>query len=66
MTDELFVDYIEELTEFCDENYKHYHFYGPAIRLRRFVWDKFASHYIELVKARAYNKDGKFILHIGL
>ncbi|MEK6823873.1 MAG: valine--tRNA ligase [Nanoarchaeota archaeon] len=58
--DKLFIDYIEELTEFCDENYKRYDFYNPALRLRKFLWDKFASNYIEIVKARAYNSDEKF------
>ncbi|MEX0920403.1 MAG: valine--tRNA ligase [Candidatus Pacearchaeota archaeon] len=58
--DKLFVDYIEELTDFCEENYSNYNFYDPALRLRRFLWDKFASNYVELVKARAYNQEGTF------
>lgn len=58
--DELFIDYVEELTEFCEVNYSAYDFYNPAIRLRGFVWDKFASHYVELVKSRAYNQDKNF------
>ena len=58
--DELFIDYVEELAKFCDENYFHYDFFNPAIKLRRFIWDIFASHYVELIKARAYNSENKF------
>ena len=53
--DKLYIDYMEDLTLFCDEAYNIYNFYNPAIRLRKFLWDDFASHYLELVKARAYN-----------
>jgi valyl-tRNA synthetase len=58
--DELFVDYIEDLTKRTEEHYQKYDFYHPAIELRRFMWDIFASHYLEIVKARAYNQDKKF------
>jgi len=58
--DKLFIDYLEDLTEFCDSNYENYDFYNPAIRLRSFLWDKFASNYIEIVKSRVYNTEKKF------
>jgi len=58
--DKLFIDYLEDLTEFCDSNYENYDFYNPAIRLRSFLWDKFASNYIEVVKSRVYNTEKKF------
>ena len=58
--DELFIDYIEELTEFIDKEYEKYNFYHPALKLRNFLWEIFASHYIELVKSRAYNQNKKF------
>lgn len=58
--DKLFISYIEELTNYCDEKYNSYDFYNPAIRLRRFLWEDFASHYLELVKARAYNQEKTF------
>ncbi len=58
--DKLFIDYVEDLTEFCDTSYSAYDFFNPAIKLRRFIWEIFASHYIELVKARAYNQEKKF------
>ena len=58
--DGLFIDYVENLTDFCDKSYNSYDFYNPAIKLRKFLWDTFASHYVELVKARAYNSEEKF------
>jgi valyl-tRNA synthetase len=58
--DELFVDYIENLTKKIEDSYEKYDFYHPAIELRRLLWDVFASHYIEMVKSRAYNQDKKF------
>jgi isoleucyl-tRNA synthetase len=35
--DNLFVDYLEDLTKFCEENYEKYNFYHPAINLRNFL-----------------------------
>jgi valyl-tRNA synthetase len=59
-TDQLFIDYIEDLTAYCDKCYGAYDFYHPAVKLRDFLWEIFASHYIELTKARAYNQESKF------
>lgn len=59
-TDKLFIDYVEHLTKFCDSNYDKYNFYNPTLELRKFIWEIFASHYIEMVKARAYNTEKKF------
>jgi len=59
-TDELFIDYIESLTNKVDEFYNNYDFNHPMQELRRFLWDTFASNYIELIKARAYNQDKNF------
>ncbi|MFZ5954904.1 MAG: valine--tRNA ligase [Nanoarchaeota archaeon] len=58
--DQLFIDYIEDLTSRTEESYEKYDFYHPAIELRKFVWDLFASHYIEVIKSRAYNQENKF------
>lgn len=58
--DKLFVDYMEDLTIKCEERFEKYDFYRPMQNLRNFLWELFASHYIEIVKARAYNQDGKF------
>ena len=58
--DELFIDYIEDLTLECDKSYEIYNFNSPAQKLREFLWETFASHYIELVKSRAYNPFNNF------
>ena len=34
--------------------------YEPAMLLYEFLWHTFADHYIEAVKPRAYNRDGRF------
>jgi valyl-tRNA synthetase len=59
-TDNLFIDYIENLTLETEKSYSEYDFYNPAIKLRRLIWDIFASNYVELIKSRAYNQDRKF------
>ena len=59
-TDELFINSIEELTQYCEVNYNKYDFHNPALKLRRFLWETFASHYLELIKSRAYNQDARF------
>lgn len=58
--DQLFIDHIEELTYFADKNYSNYNFYLSALKLREFLWKTFASHYLEVVKNRAYNQEKKF------
>lgn len=59
-TDKLFADYLDSLTKKTEECYEKYDFHTPAIWLRQFLWEEFASHYLELVKARAYNEQGEF------
>lgn len=58
--DELFIDYMEDLTRRADESYNKYDFQPIVRELRVFLWDNFASHYLEVVKNRAYNKEGNF------
>ena len=58
--DNLFIEYIDYLECYCDEYYSKYDFHNPAVKLRAFLWEIFASHYLELIKSRAYNKDNKF------
>jgi valyl-tRNA synthetase len=58
--DKLFVDYLEELTKRIEKEYEKYDFYHPAISLRNFLWNVFASNYIELVKKRAYHQEQQF------
>lgn len=58
--DQIFIDYVDEMTSFCEECFDKYDFYSPAVKLRNFLWEIFASHYMEVVKARAYNQENKF------
>ncbi len=58
--DQLFLEYMEYLTSLSDEHYSKYDFHHPALKLREFLWEQFASHYLELVKNRAYNQEKKF------
>jgi len=58
--DRLFIEYLDDLTLRTDKSYEKYDFNNPAQELRFFLWDIFASHYIELVKARAYNQNKVF------
>lgn len=58
--DKLFTEYMENLTLETDKQYNEYDFYHPALAMRNFLWEIFASHYIELVKNRAYHQDNKF------
>jgi valyl-tRNA synthetase len=58
--DNLFINYIEGLTDKCDKSYEVYDFNHPAQDLRKFLWDTFASSYIELIKNRVYNEKKQF------
>lgn len=43
-----------KLAEECKRGYNDYNFFVPANAIRDFTWNVFAAHYIEMVKARAY------------
>jgi len=58
--DEVFIQYIDYITEFADKNYEEYEFHQPTLKLRNFLWETFASHYIEIIKYRAYNRENEF------
>ncbi len=51
---------MNSLIEYSRERYESYDFHNPAARLKHFLWETFASHYLELVKNRAYNEHGAF------
>jgi len=44
------------LVEKCRKGYRDYNFFIPATEIRDFVWETFASHYVEMVKPRAYGQ----------
>jgi len=44
----------------CHEKYPHYDFHNPMVSIRHFIWEEFASQYLELVKNRAYNQNNEY------
>ncbi len=58
--DKWIIEEMNSIIEHAIESYDAYDFHSPATRVKHFIWETFASHYIELVKNRAYNKDGIF------
>ncbi len=60
MLDKWILQELNKLIKLARKSYGKYDFHVPAIKLRHFLWETFASHYIELVKRRAYNSEGEF------
>jgi valyl-tRNA synthetase len=59
-SDKWILSEVNELISYTEKHYKKYDFHNPNLKIKNFVWETFASHYIEIVKNRAYNKDGRF------
>jgi valyl-tRNA synthetase len=55
-TDKWILSELNALIKDCLKGYKEFNFFIPATKIREFTWNLFASHYIEMVKARAYGK----------
>lgn len=51
---------VNDLVEEAAKGYDEYDFHNPSQKAKHFLWETFASHYLELAKNRAYNTDGKF------
>ncbi len=51
---------VNGLVEISKECYSEYNFHKPAINIKHFLWETFSSHYLELVKNRAYNPEGNY------
>jgi valyl-tRNA synthetase len=51
---------VDKLVAFTNKQYKAYDFHNPVQQVKHFIWETFASHYLELVKTRAYNQEEKF------
>ena len=58
--DEWIISELNGLVDFARKGFSEYDFHNPTVKARHFVWETFASHYLELVKSRAYNKENKF------
>ncbi len=59
-TDKWIMQEVSELIKYSLKQYERYDFHSPAIKIKHFLWETFASNYIELAKSRAYNSDNKF------
>ncbi len=51
---------LDMLIKESERGYSVYDFHAPIVRLKHFIWETFSSHYVELVKARAYNSENRF------
>ncbi|MBI2565325.1 valine--tRNA ligase [Candidatus Woesearchaeota archaeon] len=58
--DEWILHELNHIVQLALERYNAYDFHNPSIALKHFLWETFASHYLELVKNRAYNDSAKF------
>jgi valyl-tRNA synthetase len=58
--DEWIMGELAEIVKAATESYENYDFHNPSIKIKNFIWEAFSSHYVELVKNRAYNQEGKF------
>ena len=55
-TDKWILDELALLVERVRKNYENYEFSDAANDIRNFVWNVFASHYLEMIKVRAYGE----------
>jgi valyl-tRNA synthetase len=58
--DKLMLSEMSRLVSYAKKNYENFDFSRPAAEVRHFMWEVFASNYMELVKNRAYNQSGQF------
>ncbi len=56
-TDEWILAELNRLIEECRGAYEELNLFLPSNRIREFLWNLFAPHYMEMVKARAYAGD---------
>ncbi len=54
------INEINNLIKLADEQYMAYDFNSPIVNIKHFIWETLASHYIEMVKSRAYNDSNQF------
>jgi valyl-tRNA synthetase len=59
-TDKWVIAELDSIVDKARKDYEEYNFHEPATVLKNFIWETFASHYLELVKNRAYNQENKF------
>lgn len=59
-TDKWILTELDKVIDSAMSGYREFDFHPAARTIRNFTVDKFASHYMEMVKNRAYNRDGLF------
>ena len=57
VTDRWIISELSRLIEQCKAGYSNFNFFVPSNAIREFTRNLFAAHYIEMVKARAYEKE---------
>lgn len=55
-SDKWILSELAKLVERSMAGYREFDFFIPANEIRDFVWETFASHYLEMVKPRAYGQ----------
>ena len=72
-TDKWIISELSTLIDDCKKGYNDFNFFVPSNAIREFTRNLFAAHYIEMVKARAYNQEDSighksaiFTLHLCL
>ncbi len=58
--DEWIISETAKLVEATRKDFDDFDFHSAMTRIKNFIWEAFASHYLEMVKERAYNQEGKF------
>lgn len=51
---------LNTLIALAKERYERYDFHNPSQAIKHFIWETFASQYLEMVKNRAYNQEKVF------
>jgi valyl-tRNA synthetase len=58
--DRLILSEASKLVSYSRKSYEGFDFNKPSARIKNFIWEVFASNYLELVKNRAYNQNGAY------
>lgn len=58
--DEWILNQLNVVIENSRKGFDNYDYHAPAAAMRHFLWDEFASHYLEMAKNRAYNETKEF------
>ena len=57
-TDKWILAELNKLMAECMEGYEEFNMFVPSTKIREFLWNVFAAHYIEMAKGRAYGDTG--------